>query len=121
MRKFNIGATVLTAVVTSLVTSGTWLSLTPAEASSRTAYTVFQGPKVTVAPGDVGHSVLNCPGAGAHAIAGGYIITGFVGVSVPSAEEDAFGSTDADWYVTVANPKASSGDVAFRAEVTCIQ
>ena len=76
-------------------------------------------PKITVSPGGAEESVVTCP-TGWHAISGGYVIVGFVGLSVPTATEDAIGTSGRDWYVQVADPKTASGDIAFRAEVNCM-
>ncbi len=78
-----------------------------------------EGSKIIVSPGGAEESVVTCPN-GWHAISGGYVIVGFVGLSVPTATEDAIGTSGRDWYVQVADPKTASGDIAFRAEVTCM-
>ena len=125
MNKTTVAISAVSAIVSSLLTMSIWTAATPVAGAAKTGpvtaiqYGEREGAKITVAPGDVGESVVTCP-ANWHAISGGYVITGFVGISVPSAVENASGSGGHDWYVQIANPKASSGDIAFRAEVLCL-
>lgn len=48
-------------------------------------------------------------------------MSGYVGEAVASATAD-YGSLASDnWIVRVANPKAATSDISFRAYVRCIQ
>lgn len=124
MNKTTVALAATSALLSSLLTATILVASTPASGSSTSGsvtsvqYGNRQGAKIIVAPGDVGESIVTCP-TGWHAVSGGYVITGYVGISVPSAVENAIGYSGKDWYVQIANPKASSGDIAFRAEVNC--
>jgi hypothetical protein len=111
--------------LSSMVTTGMWMTIPRASGASTPSpinsiyYGEREGSKITVSPGGAEESVVTCPN-GWHAISGGYVIVGFVGLSVPTATEDAIGTSGRDWHVQVADPKTASGDIAFRAEVLCM-
>ena len=125
MKKPTVWVASVVAVLSSMVTTGIWMTIPRASGASapppinRIYYGLRESNKITVAPGDVGQAVVDCP-ANWHAISGGYVIVGFVGLSVPTATEDAIGTSGRDWRVQVADPKTASGDIAFRAEVNCM-
>ena len=126
MKRQALMLTTAIAVMTSVLTTGVWMAITPASGAvtDESVITSLKFKDVlsvnyVVNPGDIAAETATCP-RGWEAIGGGYASTGYNGLTDPSAVSSYPGNLFDDWHVTVANPKLSEDSVSFKIKVRCM-